>query len=109
MDVELGPPESPQVRAWIIAAIVAGILIVLILIAFGFQPIFGNRIAQAKSPAHPFPPPAVISEERAQRLALENKQRRDLAGAHSRMPIEAAMRAIAAKSSHAFDPIGAAP
>lgn len=109
MGIELGPPESPQVRAWIIATIVAGILIALILIAFGFQPIFSDRIAQAKSPAHPFPPPAVISGERAQRLALENKQRRDLAGAHGRIPIEAAMRAVAAKGNHAFDPVEPAP
>lgn len=109
MDVELGPSKYPQVRAWVVAAIIAGILIVLILIAFGFQPFFSDRIAQAESATHPFPPPAVISGERAQRLALENKQRRDLAGAHGRVPIEAAMRAIAAKGSHAFDPIGGAP
>ena len=109
MDVELDPPESAQVRAKVVAAIVGGILVVLIIIAFGFQPIFSNRIAQAKPATHPFPSPAVIFGERAQRLALESMQRRDLAGAHDRMPINAAMRAIAAKGAHAFDPIGGAP
>jgi hypothetical protein len=109
MKIDLGPYESPQVRAWVVAAIVAGILTVLILIAFGFQPIFGDRINPARLAPHPFPPPAVISDERAQRLALENKQRHDLAGANGHMPIGNAMRAIAAKGNHAFDPIGAAP
>ncbi|HEY1708586.1 MAG TPA: hypothetical protein VGG10_10010 [Rhizomicrobium sp.] len=88
---------------------IAGILVTLLCVAFGFQAIFRDRIGQTYAISHAFPAPAVIPGERAQRLALEAKQRRDLGGAHGRMPIDAAMRAVAAKGSHAFDPVGGNP
>ncbi|HEX3946025.1 MAG TPA: hypothetical protein VHW69_18270 [Rhizomicrobium sp.] len=101
--------ESPQVNTYRVVAIVAGMLLLLSLIAFGFQPLFRDRIGQTFTVRHPFPAPAVIAGERAQRLALEVKQRRDLKGAHGRMPIDAAMNAIAAKGPHAFNHVGGTP
>jgi hypothetical protein len=106
MDADIGRGESPQVRAVRIAAIVGGILVILAVIAFGFQALFPRRINQTYTVEHGFPAPAVIPNERAQRLALEARQKRDLAGAHGRMPIETAMKAIAARGARAFDPVG---
>lgn len=106
---DTGNSESPQVNTYRVVAIVAGILLVLSLIAFGFEPLFRDRIGQTFTVHRPFPAPAVIPGERAQRLALEAKQKRDLNGAHGRMPIDAAMKAIAAKGPHAFDPVGGMP
>jgi hypothetical protein len=109
MDAELGRGESPHVRTHTIVFIVAGILAALIVIAFGFQAIFRDRIGQTYAIRHAFPAPAVIPDERAERLALQAKQKKDLDGAHGRMPIDAAMKAVAAKGGHAFDPAGGGP
>jgi hypothetical protein len=109
MAAELGRGESPDVRTRAVVLIVAGIMLLLAIIAFGFQAIFHDRIRQTFAVRHTFPAPAVIPDERAERLALEAKQKQDLNGAHGRMPIDAAMKAIAAKGSHAFDPIGSGP
>lgn len=106
MGADLGRGEAPTVATRTIVLIVAGILVTLILIAFGFQTIFRDRIGQTYAVRHPFPAPAVIPDERAERLALQARQEQDLKGAHGRMPIDAAMKAIAAKGEHAFDPIG---
>lgn len=89
-----------------VLAIVAGIIVILSLIAFGFQPLFRDRIGQTFVVRHGFPDPAVIPNERAERERLDAEQGRDLNGAHGRMPIEAAMKVIAAKGTHAFDPPG---
>lgn len=109
MDTELGRGESPLVATRTIVLIVAGILVFLMLIALGFQTVFRDRIGQTYAVRHPFPAPAVIPDERAERLALQAKQEQDLNGAHGRMPIDAAMKAVAAKGEHAFDPIGGGP
>jgi hypothetical protein len=109
MDSDLGLGETPYVRTRRVIAIAAGILALLVLIAFGFQALFPHRIGQTYTVEHGFPAPAVITNERAQRLALEAKQKHDLDGADGRMPIAAAMKAIAAKGAHAFDPIDGAP
>ncbi len=106
---EIGRGESPQVSTRAIVIIVAVILGALVLVAFGFQLLFQNRIGQTYTVRHPFPAPAVIAGERAQRLALEARQKRDLAGAHGRMPIDNAMKDIAARGEHAFDPTGGKP
>lgn len=109
MSADIGRGESPNVGTRTIVLIVAGILVALVIIGFGFQPIFHDRIGQTSAMRHPFPAPAVTPNERAERLALEARQRKDLAGGHGRMPIGAAMKAIAAKGTHAFDPIGGEP
>lgn len=101
--------NSPQVDTRRVLAIVAGIIVILTLIAFGFQPLFRARIGQTFTVSHPFPAPEVNLSERAQRLALEAKQRQALNGAEGRMPIEAAMKAIAARGPHAFDPVEGRP
>jgi len=101
--------ESPQVDTRRVLAIVAGIIVVLTLIGFGFQPLFRDRIGQTFTVSHPFPAPEVSLSERAQRLALEAKQRRALNGARGRMPIAAAMKAIVARGPQAFDPIEGRP
>jgi hypothetical protein len=109
MDSELGRGESPNVRMRAVVLIMAGILTVLLAIAFGFQVIFPDRIGQTYTVHHAFPLPAVIPDERAERLALEARQRKDLAGGHERVPIGAAMKAIVARGSHAFDPVETGP
>ena len=109
MDADIGRGESPNVDTRRVVAIVAGVLIFVALVSFGFQALFGGRVGQTYTVHHPFPAPAVIASERAQRLSLEAKQRRDLNGAHGRMPIAAAMKAIAAEGTSAFDPVGGAP
>lgn len=109
MGADLGRGEAPTVATRTIVFIVAGILTTLMLVAFGFQAIFHDRIGQTYAVRHPFPAPAVIPDERAERLALQARQEQDLKGANGRMPIDAAMRAITAKGEHAFDPIGGGP
>lgn len=97
--------ESPQVRTWRVVAIVAGIMAVLMLVAFGFQALFRDRIGQTYTVKHAFPAPAVIANERGERLAIEAAQKRKLRDIH----IDAAMKAVAAKGPRAFDPVGGAP
>ena len=109
MDTDLGNGESPQVSTRSVVAIVAGIMVILLAIALGFQPMFRDRIGQTFVVRHGFPGPAVIPNERAERERLDAEQLRDLNGAHGRMPINQAMKAIAAKGAHAFDPIGSEP
>jgi hypothetical protein len=109
MDRDPGGAESPQVRTLRVTAIVGGILVLLVLIAFGFQGLFAERIGQTRTVSHGFPAPAVIPDEGTERRALVARQRHDLDGASGRLPVDAAMKAIAAKGQHAFDPIGAAP
>ncbi|HEY1615511.1 MAG TPA: hypothetical protein VGF97_17665 [Rhizomicrobium sp.] len=101
--------EPPNVATRAVVLSIAGILIVLLCVAFGFQAIFRDRIGQTYTVRHGFPAPAVIPNERAERLALEAKQKRDLDGAHGRIPIDTAMKAIAAKGPHAFDLVGTGP
>lgn len=101
--------EPPHVAARTITVAMALILSALVTIAFGLQLIFVNRIGQTHTTQTAFPEPAVIPNERAERLALEARQRRELAGANGRIPIAAAMHAIAAKGTHAFDPVGGKP
>jgi hypothetical protein len=109
MASELGRGESPTVRTRTVVLIMAGILAALMIVAFGFQVIFRDRIGQTYTVRHAFPPPAVIPDERAERLTLEARQKNDLAGSHRRMPIDAAMKAIAAEGNQAFDPVGGGP
>ena len=74
-----------------------------------FQALFADRIGQGPIAESPFPGPGVRPDERAQRLALEEAQRRRLAGGDGRPPIEEAMQAIAAKGAQAFDPLEVPP
>jgi hypothetical protein len=103
-DHRLGKGESLQVRAPVIVATMLGVLTLLAAVAFGLMLLFPNRIGARFAPYDPFPAPAVIPDERAERLSLEARQRRELNGAGGRLPIDQAMRAIAAKGTHAFDP-----
>jgi hypothetical protein len=105
VDKDLGRGESPAISTRAVVLTTIGILVVLMAIAFGFQPIFRDRIGMTDVQQRPLPAPGVIPDERAQREALEARQRAALAGAGGRLPIEAAMRAIADKGDHAFDPV----
>lgn len=109
MHADLGRGESPQVNTRRVLIIVAGIIAFIVIVAFGFQLIFASRVGQTFTVQHTFPAPGVIPNERQERLALEARQKRDLAGAHGRMPIGQAMKTIAAKGPHAFDPVGGQP
>ena len=104
-DLHPGKGESLQVRSRAVAGTMVGILILLAAIAFGLALFFPNRIGVRIVPRHPFPTPAVIPNERAERLGLEAHQRRELAGAGGRLPIDRAMQQIAGRGTHAFDPV----
>lgn len=106
---DAAPSERPGVSTWPVVLTVAGILAMLIAIGFGFQFFFPDRIGITSVDRNAFPAPAVRTDERHQRLALEARQRAELAGADGRMSIEDAMRAIAARGNRAFDPIGGNP
>lgn len=109
MDTDLGRGESPQVATRSVVAVVAGIMVILLVIAFGFQPMFRDRIGQTFVVRHGFPGPAVIPNERAERERLDAEQIGDLNGGHGRMRITVAMKIIAAKGANAFDPVGSGP
>lgn len=102
---ELGRHEPPAVRTRSVLLITAGILVALTAIAWGLELFFAERVGVAIVYRAPFPAPGVTPDEREERAMLERKQRDLLGGAGGRMPIEQAMRAIAAKGAHAFDPI----
>lgn len=104
---DLGPGEPPSVNVRAVLLVTAGILALLVAISFGLQAFFRDRIGRTYVVSHPLPPPGVTPSERALRLDLEAKQAAALNGAGGRMPIDAAMRAIAAKGPKAFDPIEA--
>ena len=108
VDDDLGHGESPAVGTRAVVLTTIGILAVLLAVAFGFELIFRDRVGMTYVEQHRLPNPGVVPDERAEREALEAQQRAALAGTGGRMPIEAAMRAIAAKGEHAFDPVGAA-
>jgi hypothetical protein len=106
-DQDLGRGESPAVKTRIVVLVASGILVALVTIAFGLELFFHDRVGMTFVAHRALPAPGVIPDERAQRLALESKQRNELNGAGGRMPIEAAISAIVARGPHAFDPIGA--
>jgi hypothetical protein len=103
------PLASPEVRTRLVVVTMAGILVALAVIAFGLQLVFPDRISATSAERHVFPAPGVRRDEGAERLALEAAQRAAPLGGGGRMSIADAMRAIAAKGPHAFDPIGASP
>jgi hypothetical protein len=109
MDADIGRGESPQVGTRTIVLMMSGILVVLVLVAFGFEMLFSDRIGQTFVARRDFPAPAVIPNERGQRLALEARQQQALSGGGGRMSIAAAMDRIASKGPHAFDPVEARP
>ena len=109
VDDELGRGESPAVSTRAVLLTTAGILAILLAIAFGFELVFHDRIGITHVEQHHLPGPGVVPDERAEREALEARQRAALGGVGGRMPIDAAMQAIAAKGEHAFDPVGTAP
>jgi hypothetical protein len=103
---DIGKGESLQVRVPPVVGTVAGLLVFVIAVAFGFMLLFPNRIGVRFVPHSAFPAPAVMTRERSQRLAIEARQRRALAGGGGRMPIDQAMRQIAQRGDRAFDPVG---
>jgi hypothetical protein len=106
VDDDLGCGESPAISARAVVLTTIGILAVLVAVAFGFELIFRDRVGMTYVQQHPMPDPGVVPDERARREALEAQQRAALDGAGGRLPIEAAMRSIAGKGEHAFDPVG---
>jgi hypothetical protein len=107
VDDHLGRGESPAVRTRAVVLVTLAILAVLVAVAFGFELIFRDRIGMTYVERHSLPAPGVVPDERAEREALEARQRAALGGAGGRLPIEAAMRAIAERGEYAFDPVGA--
>jgi len=107
VEPDLGRGEAPAVSARAVLLVTAGMLAALVAIAFGLELFFHDRVGMTIVYRRELPTPGVIPDERAQRLALEARQREALNGAGGRMPIEAAMQAIVAKGPHAFDSIEA--
>ncbi len=106
---QASPLPSPDVRAGLVVLTMAGILVALGGIAFGLRLVVPERIGAASVTRQAFPAPGVPPDERAARLALQAVQRAALDGGGGRMPIAEAMRAIAARGPHAFDPIDVPP
>lgn len=106
MEPEPTPREAPQVATGTVLWLVGGIVVFLILIGAGFQLLFVDRVHRAKPEIVKYPSPTVVADERALRRNLENRQNAELEGSGGRLPIDAAMAAIAAKRAHAFDPVG---
>lgn len=98
----IGKGEDLQVHAPRVLAVMAVLLGMATIVAFGFMLLFPERIGVRFVPQRDFPPPGVVADEQARRLALEARQRHDLAGAGGRMPIEQAMRQVVARGT--FDP-----
>jgi len=101
-----GRGESLQVRSRAIVAVVVTILVLLVAIAFGLTLAFPDRVGVRFVLHHPFPAPAVIPGERAQRLALQAHAEQLLNGGGGRLPITTAMQKIVARGDHALDPVG---
>ena len=104
-DINLERRESPTIRTGIVAAVLAGILLTLVLIAFGLMLFFPDRIGVSFVPRRAFPAPAVIPDEPIKRESLEARQRSELNGRDGRLPITDAMKAIVARGPHAFEPV----
>lgn len=104
-DPGIGKGESLQVGTRGVVLVIGVILVLLTAIAFGFTLLFNNRIGVHYTVRHELPAPGVVANERAQRLALEARQRRTLQGAGGRMPIDQAMQAIVARGPRAFEPV----
>ncbi len=100
-----GNPESPQIQTRTVVIVMAGFLLLVLAVALGFAPAFRGRIGIRHVRPQDFPTPSVSADERQQRMSLEARQRRQLAGADGRMSITQAMQAIAAKGPAAFDPV----
>lgn len=105
-DRNIGKGESLQVRARVIVSVMLGLLILLTLIAFGLDLLFPGRVGIRFVARSVFPAPIVTPNERGQRMAAAARQRQALAGAGGRLPITDAMRQIAGRGDHAFDPVG---
>jgi hypothetical protein len=102
-------PESASIATRAIVLTVIVIIGLLIAVAFGLKHIYPERLGIAHVAVPAFPAPGVRPDEGAERQALETQQRARLSGADGHMSIDDAMRAIAAKGPHAFDPPGASP
>ena len=92
--------ETPGVATKRVEGAMLVILGLLIAVSFGLQLFFQDRVGKTHVTPASFPEPAIMATQRAERMALEARQRRELAGGSGRMPIDAAMRAIAAKGPH---------
>ena len=104
-ETRLGKGESPQIHTRTVVGMMLGLLAMVIVVAFGLALFFPNRIGIRFVPRNSFPAPAVVPDERAERIDLELRQRRALNGAGGRLPITRAMQAVASRGSHAFDPV----
>jgi hypothetical protein len=89
-----------------VAVALAAILAVLALLSIGLVVVFPDRVGITAVHGRSFPGPGVTPTQREERLQLEARQRRLLAGGDGRLPIEAAMDRIAARGERAFDPVG---
>lgn len=103
---EIGRGEPPWVNVAGVVLAMGLLLGCLLLASLGLAIFFPNRIGRTFVDLHAFPPPGVTTDERRIRIELTARQQAQLEGGDGRLPIEAAMKIIAALGPQAFDPLG---
>jgi hypothetical protein len=101
----LAKAESPQVASRLVSYIAAGLVAAVVAAVAVLALAFPDTLVRGKPMVSAFPEPAVRSDERAQRLAIEKMQRDRLAGKNGGVPIDRAMDMIVARGSTAYEPI----
>jgi hypothetical protein len=101
--------ENPQVATRLVSCIAVGLIACLIAAVGVLALSFSQTISRTEPAVAAFPEPALRTDERAQRLAIEKAQADRLAGKNGAVSIERAMDIIVARGSHAYDPITGPP
>ena len=96
--------EGQNVNVLAVSALAASTVGALILIVAALALLFPVLIHRPMATAKPFPAPSVMTDEGAQRAALERAQRARLQGGNGAMPIANAMAVIARRGAQAYDP-----
>ena len=113
-----GLPEPSGVDARPLAWLGGAALLLLGGAIFALGAIYWHEVPVKTMPApQAFPQPRVQTGERAELQQIQKRQRQRLDGYHwankehslVQIPIERAMRVIAQKGAHAYDPIAAIP
>jgi hypothetical protein len=98
-------PASPAIVNRLIGFTAVGLL-VFIAAVLGFLGLAFSGTIHRPLPVVPqFPEPQVTANERVERIQLEAGQRARIAAKYGGVPIGEAMRMVAARGPHAYDPV----
>ncbi|MGY3453984.1 hypothetical protein [Bradyrhizobium sp. USDA 4353] len=107
--------QPPEVETRIVLAVVGGFLLMVAAAVAGLLVFLNTDVPGALAPRHerPFPAPTLQTTPQGDLAKFEAAQRKDLSGygwvdrdrGLARVPIEDAMRMIAARGEHAYDPL----